>query len=320
MQRAGKYAGYFYRAALFILCPLICLSVSAVGQTPGTLRERALPPLANPNDPATPAKQLFGRKRRGAALPPTAIGFYSRGCLAGGRSVPHDGDAWQVMRPSRNRNWGHPQLVTVVKRIAREGRRRGVWRGLLVGDMSQPRGGPMLTGHRSHQIGLDADIWFTEMPKHKQSRREREFKSAINMVRRDRTDVDRRVWTNGHLQIVRIAAKQPEVQRILVNAAIKKALCRYRGGDRQWLSKVRPFWGHNYHFHLRIFCPRGSTQCRRQKAVTPGDGCGRALAWWFKKSVLFPKPRKKPPRKRRPITLAQLPGSCQSVLAAPPVR
>jgi murein endopeptidase len=31
-------------------------------------------------------------------------------------------------------------------------------RGLLIGDMSQPRDGPMLYGHSSHQIGLDVDI------------------------------------------------------------------------------------------------------------------------------------------------------------------
>ncbi len=308
------------RWPIFILSAFAAVGAAgfaANAQTPGTLKTRLLPALADPGHPDTPAKQLFGRKRAGAKMRPQAIGFYSRGCLAGGQRVEMDGKAWQVMRPSRNRNWGHPELVKVVKRIAIKARREGQWPGLLIGDLSQPRGGPMLTGHASHQIGLDADIWFTPMPSHKQSRKEREFRSATNMVRRDRRDIDRRVWTNGHVHLVRIAAQQPEVQRILVNAAIKKALCRYRGKDRSWLSKVRPYWGHNYHFHLRIFCPNGSPQCRRQASVPKGDGCGRTLAWWFTDRVLNPPPRKKPRRKRKPITMAGLPGMCQAVLQAP---
>lgn len=297
---------------------LFSAAVEAPAQTPGTLHKAALPPLANPDDPATPAKQLFGRKRTPAKMRPQAIGFYSRGCVAGARPVEMDGEAWQVMRPSRNRNWGHPELVEVVKRVARRGKEQGVWPGLLIGDMSQPRGGPMLTGHASHQLGLDADIWFTPMPAHKQSVREREFKSAINMVRKDRRDIDTNVWTNGHVNIVRIAAQQPEVQRILVNAAIKKALCRYKGADRSWLAKVRPYWGHNYHFHVRIHCPAGSPNCRKQQPVTGGEGCGKDLAWWFSDRVLNPPKPKKPkkPRKKPQITMAQLPAACSAVLHA----
>ncbi|HEY8579313.1 MAG TPA: penicillin-insensitive murein endopeptidase, partial [Beijerinckiaceae bacterium] len=126
----------------------------AAAQDIGTLDPKPLPPLANPSDPATPAKELFARRVLPADMSARSIGFYSRGCLAGGRSIEIDGDAWQVMRLSRNRNWGHPILVDTVERIAREARASGHWPGLLVGDMSQPRGGPMLTGHASHQIGL----------------------------------------------------------------------------------------------------------------------------------------------------------------------
>jgi len=245
-----------------------------------------------------------------------AIGSYARGCLAGGASISVDGDAWQVMRLSRNRNWGHPQLISVVERVAREGKHQGVWPGLLVGDLAQPRGGPMLTGHASHQIGLDADIWFTPMPSRTLTRREREETSAINMVRPDRKDVDPKVWTAGHLEIVKITARQPEVERVLVNAAIKKALCRYQGADRRWLAKVRPFWGHNYHFHVRIKCPAGSASCLPQGAPPAGDGCGADLNWWFTDAVLNPPPPKTKPKPRPPMTMAQLPAECRMVLNA----
>jgi len=111
-----------------------------------------------------PAKLLFSAVARPAPLAARSIGFYSQGCLAGAVALPITGRSWQVMRLSRNRNWGHPRLVAYLERLAKDARSFG-WSGLLVGDLSQPRGGPMPTGHTSHQIGLDADIWLTPMPK-----------------------------------------------------------------------------------------------------------------------------------------------------------
>ena len=73
------------------------------GPGQGTLEPRELPPLAHPDDPATPAKELFGRESGPAPLAARTIGFYSRGCLAGGQPLPVNGPAWQVMRLSRNR-------------------------------------------------------------------------------------------------------------------------------------------------------------------------------------------------------------------------
>ena len=88
--------------------------------------------------------------------------------------------------------------------------------------MSQSRGGPMLTGYCSHQIGLDVDIWFTPIPDHELSQEEREFNSALNVVAEDRLDVDPKVWTHAHTEVVRFAAEDPVVSRIFVNAAIRR--------------------------------------------------------------------------------------------------
>jgi penicillin-insensitive murein endopeptidase len=180
--------------------------------------------------------------------------------------------------------------------------------------MSQPRGGPMLTGHASHQIGLDADIWLTPMPNRDLSRLEREEMSAVNMVRPDRLDVDPARWTPDHLAVIRAAAQDSEVQRIFVNAAIKKALCREATGNRSWLGKVRPFFGHDYHFHVRLACPAGEVACRDQDPVPPGDGCDASLAWWFSDAILHPTPH--PEKPKPPLTMAQLPPQCESVLTA----
>ena len=302
-------------AKTFICLLIVGLPTGAWAQDPGTLDPKPLPPLAKPDDPGVPAKELFGRKDAPAPLAARALGWYAKGCLAGAAALPVNGQTWQVMRLSRNRMWGHPNLVRLVERIAEKGRDAG-WPGLLVGDMSQPRGGPMLTGHTSHQVGLDADIWLTPMPNRELTRREREEMSAVNMVAASRKDVDPKVWTPQHTAIIKLAAEQPEVERIFVNAAIKKALCREAGKASGWLEKVRPYWQHNYHFHIRIYCPKGD-DCKPQEPVKSGDGCGKDLDWWFRDAVLFPKPPKEPPKPKPPIKLADLPPACRQVLLAP---
>ena len=291
---------------------LVLAATAAAAQAPGTLSPQPLPALANPQDPATPAKELFGRRTEPAPVAARAIGGYARGCVAGAVALPIDGPAWQVMRLSRNRNWGHPRLIAFLERLGKKVPEINGWPGLLVGDMSQPRGGPMLTGHASHQLGLDADVWLTPMPDRRLSREEREMMSAVDMVRPDQLDIDPSVWTPQHTALIRAVSREPEVARIFINPAIKKAMCREAGGDRAWLSKVRPTWGHNYHFHIRLACPPGEEECADQDPPPSGDGCGADLDRWFTQAMLFPKPGKPRP----PMTMAQLPAECRRVLVA----
>jgi penicillin-insensitive murein endopeptidase len=281
---------------------------------PGSLNPEPLPPLENPNSPKTPAKQLFARELTPFPGPPRSIGGYADGCLAGATTLPIDGPTWQVMRPSRNRNWGHPNLITFLEQFADNAKKLG-WNGLLIGDMSQPRGGPMINGHTSHQIGLDADIWFTPMPDHVQSREEREFSFPTDVVAKNQQDVDPKVWTHTRTDLIRTAAQDPAITRIFVNAAIKKALCRESGPDRTWLAKVRPWYGHAEHFHVRIDCPADSPACKSQPPVPASDGCGRELDHWIKHFMLAPSLI---PEKPKPgVTLARLPPACKGIVMAP---
>jgi penicillin-insensitive murein endopeptidase len=295
---------------------LVVAAGAAHAQDKGTVNPKPLPPLANPSDPATPAKELFGRKLHAAPLQARSIGFYAKGCLAGAVALPINGKTWQVMRLSRNRMWGHPNLIRLLERVSEKGPKVG-WPGLLVGDLAQARGGPMLTGHASHQVGLDADVWLTPMPNRELTREEREEMSATNVVAPHKKDVDPAVWTPSHGSIIKTAAREGEVERIFVNAAIKKALCREAGNDRGWLQKVRPMWGHNYHFHIRIRCPADNPDCKPQEPPNNGDGCGKELDWWFRDAILNPPPPKEPPKPRPPLRMADLPPACRQVLLAP---
>jgi penicillin-insensitive murein DD-endopeptidase len=265
------------------------------------------------HSPPDAAKVLFGREVIPAVGLAQAIGAYERGCLSGAVALPADGPNWQVMRPSRNRAWGHPALIALIERLAPRLPAEAGWPGLLVGDIAQPRGGPMLTGHGSHQIGLDADIWLTPMPNRRLSPSERDELPAVDVVRTDGMDIDPTAWTPQHRHLLQAFAREPAMERIFVNAAIKRALCHEAGADRSWLTKIRPWWGHNYHFHIRLYCPASEPQCHAQAAPPPGDGCGKELDWWFTEEALHPPPA--PPRK--PLRLADLPPAC-SVLVTPP--
>jgi penicillin-insensitive murein endopeptidase len=314
-----------------------CGAVSA--QTTGPVRkaatgevERLAPKPAKkptakkpPPKPSPIARDLFGAAIEPAPLAARSIGGYAKGCLAGGVSLPINGPDWQVMRLSRNRNWGNPRLVDYLERLASDARALDGWPGLLIGDMSQPRGGPMLTGHTSHQIGLDADIWLTPMPDRILTEQEREDMTAVSMLK-DPFSVDPAIFTVMQGKLIRRAASYPQVARIFVHPAIKKALCQMApqiGKDRAWLAKVRPWWNHHYHFHVRLGCPPGAEGCENQKEVSGDDGCGQELVNWYamlKKSAIEmakpPKPGAKPWVGRSPLRMAQLPKECATVLTA----
>lgn len=266
------------------------------------------------------AKTLFGGKKLPADIDAKTYGFYSKGCFGGGMAIATDGPTWQAMRLSRNRRWGHPTMIKLLERFSRDAAKIG-WPGLLIGDISQPRGGPMTTGHASHQVGLDADIWFTPMPKRTLTRSERENISAVTMVagegRNARVDDGR--WTNTRTRLLKLAAGYPQVERIFVNPAIKKKLCDTVEGDRSWLRKIRPQYGHDYHFHVRIGCQPGSSGCKQQDPTPKDDGCGESLAYWFTEAPWRPaKPGTKPkPPARDVMTMASLPKACAAVLDAP---
>jgi penicillin-insensitive murein endopeptidase len=240
-----------------------------------------------------------------------SIGSPAAGCISGAIALPADGDGYQVLRPQRNRFWAHPRTIAFIQELARDA---GTGGGpLLIGDLSQPRGGPMAYGHGSHQHGLDVDIWF-RLPKAPLSPDDLAQPVPVSMVKGTR--VDPKAWGQRQLVILEQAARARDVDRIFVNPAIKAEACRVAQGDRSWLSKLRPWWGHDEHFHVRLACTPGDIGCTPQKPVPDGDGCGTELASWNARPVLLPDDAKDKPNHRRPV----LPAACARVLDQPVLR
>ena len=299
------------------LAPLLAMAVAlaACGAS-----DRAGPGLPPPSadivsKSAVAAKQLFGSMGVPAALPSSSFGGYSRGCLAGGTQLPETGPSWQAMRLSRNRNWGTPDLVAFLERYSRKVAQIPGWSGIYVGDMSQPRGGPMITGHASHQTGLDADVWLNRVQSLRLSAGQRESISAQNFQTSGGAYVNSD-WTASHMAMVKAAAEDPAVARVFIFAGAKVQMCKDATGNRDWLRKVRPWYAHNDHIHIRLACPKGMAGCVAQDPPPPGDGCDEAATWV--NGILHPlppDPNAPKPKPSRPLTLADLPAQCASVLS-----
>jgi penicillin-insensitive murein endopeptidase len=244
--------------------------------------------------------------------PAQSIGFYTAGCLQGAQALPLDGPGHEAIRISRNRYWGQPAMLEYIQALAAKTRAAGQAH-LYIGDLGQPRGGPAPSGHASHQIGLDADIWFERQPGVRRAPADREHPRLRSLVRVDDSGIDEEVFNEQHVLLLRLAAQMPHLDRIFVNKFIKERLCQTVGGNRAWLNKLVVWAGHDAHFHVRLYCPPGNPQCQPQAGYYGDDGCGEPLQLWFTRPPVTLPPPGTPQAPYRP----KLPAACAAVLNAP---
>ncbi|MEE2786277.1 MAG: penicillin-insensitive murein endopeptidase [Myxococcota bacterium] len=220
-----------------------------------------------------------------------AIGRYNLGCLMGGAELPVKGRGFESIRRHRNRYYGHQRLIGFLRDYG-ERITKASLQPVLIGDLSQPRGGRMSSGHRSHQIGLDADVWFTR-PRRGARGSDRSFPSMVDL-KNER--IDRKHWNEDKAKLLKLAAEDSRVARVFVHWVIKQEVCRVATGDRAWLAKIRPWWGHSSHFHIRLGCASTDQACVDQQPVKPADGCGEER--WFSRASVARRARQKgkPPR------------------------
>jgi len=222
--------------------------------------------------------ELWGTVKKPLAGEPDPIGTYTAGCLGGAKTLPLDGAGYSVMRPSRLRYFGHERLVNYIEGLGKKLQEAKLPR-LLVGDMGRPRGGPMPSGHASHQIGLDVDLWY-DLSVKKPTLKQRESRGASAFVNLKNNELSP-AWGERERKLVALAAEPEDVERVFVHPTIKRDLCE-KFADAPWLYKVRAWWAHHDHLHARLRCPPGSAHCTAQEPLDPKNkGCGEELAWWF---------------------------------------
>lgn len=230
--------------------------------------------------------------------PAQPIGLYSAGCLGGASTLSSDGEGFSVMRLSRARYFAHPEMISYLENLGEKLHAVGAPL-LLIGDVGPPRGGPMISGHASHQMGLDADLWLTPGKTRPTDQQRESWGAPSFVIGRKKL---KKTWGSKQVNIVINAADFPEVNRIFVSPPIKRYFCK-NFANAPWLFKLRPWWGHEEHVHVRLNCPANSPLCQIQAPLNPHDnGCGPTLDWWFskeaddewKKMITHPTPREFP--------------------------
>ena len=241
-----------------------------------------------------------------------AIGAYTAGCIRNSKALKLDGEGFQVIRPSRGRYYGHPETIEFIEYLSQRAKNEHN-ATLLIADISQKTGGPMPDDHSSHQIGLDADILFWQHPiatKYTLTTTQREHIHPQSVLNEPKTRVDDFKWAPVNEEILKIAASDDRVTRIFINPVIKQKLCTSYAGE-PWLGKIRPWYGHDGHFHVRLKCPAGNSLCQSQKPIeSPGDGCGADLASWFRADGTI-----KVRKKSGPSIQKKLPDECLVIMS-----
>lgn len=256
-----------------------------------------------------PAARSFGsrwsRVVKATPGPARAIGQPGAGCVQGAVALPLRGPGWLVVHPERHREFGLPVLATYLRKLASRARLEH-WGLLGVGDLGQPRGGPLPSGHRSHQTGLDADVWYVSPSLPISSGHALVAQAVVDL----RTAKLLPAWNRGVARLIEAAASDAQVDRIFVHPAVKRALCRDNSRAGPWLQRVRPWWGHHDHFHVRLRCPDENLDCQAAQPLPAGSGCDASLNWWFSEDASTSAAKRGPPGEGAP----SMPDKCEAML------
>jgi len=297
------------RAGVVIVVAIVALAAAAAPLAAKAKGKSTKP--RKPRDDWT-STAVWSARTTPKAGAPRSIGGYASGCLRGGVALPPVGPGFEVLHLGRHRFFGHPKLVEFVRRLAAHATEKDL-PPLLIGDLGQARGGPTPSDHGSHQSGLDVDVSYVRPPDAARepltvaARESMRFPPVVDLEKQTVNDL----WNDRIVELLSLAASDPAVDRIFVNPVVKREAC-VRAPGAPWLRRLRPWWGHHDHFHVRLACPAGSPTCRAQPPVPEGDGC-EEMDWWFGASAKralaerAAKPSGGPPRPR-------LPPECREIL------
>lgn len=205
-----------------------------------------------------------------------AVGYYSSGKLKQGESILERGVNIHKLFMQRKRFYGTVEMNNVISDAVDFVRQEIPDAELIqVGDIANKEGGKCAE-HASHQNGLDADIVYLTKNGRLQSQNapywEEDF--VKNSV------VNNNFHTERNFKLFKFLVIEKQVDRIFVDAAIKKLFCQYAktnnlkdAESQETLRRLRVEKLHSTHFHMRLKCGPNDYSCKSQAAIPAGNGC-----------------------------------------------
>jgi len=210
----------------------------------------------------------------------TSVGYYSQGSIREASALPLQGTGFVKIFANRARYYGSAEITSLIVDSAKELQKRFPSPDRIqIADLSAQKGG-FIGGHVSHQNGLDADIAFirlnqTEQPPRFDQTKNHGFQEVFVKNGKISENFDAlRNW-----ELIRILFESGKVQRIFMDQEIKQSLCRHLKATNQLLhyknivSRIRIESDHTAHMHVRLYCPKGNSECKAQPDRVFDLGC-----------------------------------------------
>jgi len=203
-------------------------------------------------------------------------------------SVGYPNDGWQRrakrLKPSRyvkikpgsqTKSYGHPALVLMLERSAKDLGKVAAGSVLMVGDLSDANGGRLL-GHHSHQSGRDADVVFYALDENgKRTILDHYVKFGADGKAVDGSGYVFDDWRNWLLVQSWVRDKRAGLSHIFISRPLRQRLITYaskQDGFKKYVSEVSALLKqpedaepHDDHFHVRVSCPQDQSEvCREQ--------------------------------------------------------
>jgi penicillin-insensitive murein endopeptidase len=228
--------------------------------------------------------------------------------------------------------WGLGSLVAMIDRAARAVHRQFPDAILSVGHLSR-RGGGDIDRHASHESGRDADLSFYIRGQTKSPL----YSDHMVSFRGDGTAPswpgalfdDAKNWalisaiaqeTHAHVTYIFVAA--PLRARLLAYAAHIGAPLDVRNHAAELMVQPRGALPHDDHFHVRIACPTGMTECvelpTHPKALVASRGPHHPSSLAEAKTLGAPAPRR-PSEPKAPVAPSAAPGDAPEDDTSPAV-
>ena len=304
---------------LALAIALLGAAPAALAQDKGTLTPRPLPPLANPNDPQYPAKELFGRKTKPAAIAAARRSAATpRAASPGPWRCPSTGRTGRSCACRAIATGATRSLIALVERVAQQA------------SADQRLAGPSRRRHVPAARRADADGPCLSPDRARRRHLAHPDAGPASRPRSSARRCPRRTWsaTTGSTStrpsgrpstrpFCARSRRNREVARLFVNPAIKRALCREAGSDRGWLTKspadLRPQLSLP---HPHLACPAGASRAATTRTRRPpATAAARSSTPGSRPRMLYPEARPAAPADDHGAAAGRMPaGPCRTVM------